>query len=311
MRISHRERLRSMWRCELQAQRPLLLPMRVTAPRPRGTSPAITVNRAPFSRLQVLLPGEMAVAGSSWAKTGTPTSQTAGGLLLTATVNAVDCRIQPDQHQRYSPHKHDGYETPVLAADTALTGGTGNFGVTLKTAGAVTIFASDVTHASILTGTNSALTLSPAPYARTQVLLPGESATPGPHGKDRNTHSSDGRRLVQHADGERSGQLLERRRHEHNGCHYEQRCQCRSAGKLSLGTGGIRTNFVFTFKTAGLQTITAHDGSDATRTNTSSAVTVNPGALAKLQLLAPGESAAPGTASGRPEYPQRRGAAAI
>src|SRR5207248_1417659 len=63
--------------------------------------------------------------------------------------------------------------------DAALVGGSGAFAVTLKTAGAVTVLASDVTHANILTGTNSALTLNPAAYTRTQVILPGQTAAPG------------------------------------------------------------------------------------------------------------------------------------
>jgi len=59
-------------------QRPLLLPMRVTAPRPRARGPAITSHRAPFSRLQVLLPGEMAVAGSLMGRPQHPPRKTAG-----------------------------------------------------------------------------------------------------------------------------------------------------------------------------------------------------------------------------------------
>src|SRR6185503_4964732 len=59
-------------------------------------------------------------------------------------------------------------------------------------------------------------------------------------------------------------------------------------------------NFSVTFKTAGSQTLTASDVTDNTKTaNTSPSITVNTGAFAKLQLLVPGETAAPGSVTGK------------
>src|SRR5204863_4610865 len=64
-------------------------------------------------------------------------------------------------------------------------------------------------------------------------------------------------------------------------------------------TNGTKT-FSVTLKTGGSATVTA---SDVTHTgitaNTSTAIPVNAGAFTKLQLLVPGESAAPGTATGK------------
>src|SRR5262249_1777162 len=63
--------------------------------------------------------------------------------------------------------------------------------------------------------------------------------------------------------------------------------------------GGTKS-FSLTFKTAGTQTVTATDVDDGSKTaSVSPSVTVNAGALVKLQLLVPGESAAPGTTSGK------------
>src|SRR5207253_5203062 len=54
----------------------------------------------------------------------------------------------------------------------------------------------------------------------------------------------------------------------------------------------------------GSQTLTATDLDDGTRTaNTSPAITVNAGALAQIQLLVPGETAAPGTSTGKTGTP--------
>src|SRR5207245_2770818 len=59
-----------------------------------------------------------------------------------------------------------------------------------------------------------------------------------------------------------------------------------------------------TMKTAGTQTVTASDVTDGTKSPATSAViTINPGAFTKLQLLAPGETAAPGTGSGKTGTP--------
>src|SRR5213078_3234451 len=75
-----------------------------------------------------------------------------------------------------------------------------------------------------------------------------------------------------------------------------------TAGNLSLvaGTGTLSS---FTFKTAGTRTVTATDAAAALTANTSASVTVNAGAFVKLQLLAPGETAASGTGSGKTGSP--------
>src|SRR5437588_234761 len=65
---------------------------------------------------------------------------------------------------------------------------------------------------------------------------------------------------------------------------------------LVAGTGTLSS---LTFKTAGTQTVTATDASGTLTASTSANVTVNAGAVVKLQILLPGEVAAPGTATGK------------
>src|SRR5207249_2920030 len=68
--------------------------------------------------------------------------------------------------------------------------------------------------------------------------------------------------------------------------------------------------FSVTLNTSGSRTVTATDVDDGAKTaNTSPAITVNAGALAKLQLLTPGETAAPGTATGKTGTPTAQTAA--
>jgi hypothetical protein len=63
--------------------------------------------------------------------------------------------------------------------------------------------------------------------------------------------------------------------------------------------GGTTTGSV-QFRTAGARTITASDVTDGSRSaDTSPGVTVNAGAFVRLQILVPGETAVPGTATGK------------
>src|SRR6185503_10568819 len=67
--------------------------------------------------------------------------------------------------------------------------------------------------------------------------------------------------------------------------------------------------FSVTLKTAGMRTLTSSDLTNGSKTaNTSSAITVNASAFVKLQLLVPGETAAPGTATGKTGTPTAAGA---
>src|SRR5439155_11687122 len=56
-----------------------------------GTSTAIPVNAAGFTKLQILAPGETAAPGTSTGKTGTPPAQTAI-TRVTGRVKAVDAK---------------------------------------------------------------------------------------------------------------------------------------------------------------------------------------------------------------------------
>jgi len=73
-----------------------------------------------------------------------------------------------------------------------------------------------------------------------------------------------------------------------------------TTGNLTL-VAGTRTLSSFTFKTAGTRTITA--SATGFSTNTSTNVTVNVGTVAKLEILVPGETTAPGTSTGKTGSP--------
>src|SRR6266699_1048350 len=62
--------------------------------------------------------------------------------------------------------------------------------------------------------------------------------------------------------------------------------------------------FIHPDNTAGTWTVTAADATDGAKTaNTSPAITVNAGAVTKLLVLLPGETASPGSATGKTGSP--------
>ncbi len=114
-------------------------------------APAIA---GPFSRLQVLLPGETAAPGTSAGKAGSPSVQTAG-VPFTVTVNACD-----DQWALVSSVTHtirilSSDASASLPAAAQLVGGTQTYMVILNAGGTFTIQAHDQSDITIPDGTSS------------------------------------------------------------------------------------------------------------------------------------------------------------
>ncbi|HSU54486.1 MAG TPA: hypothetical protein VLT36_10530, partial [Candidatus Dormibacteraeota bacterium] len=142
-----------------------------------STSPTTTINVGAFSKLQILAPGESAVPGSSTGRSGSPSPQVAG-VAFSVAVNAVDANWNPiSTNDIVAITSSDG--NAVLPPNASLSGGTGTFNVTLKTAGTRTVTGSDVTHNGIAANTSSAISVAPAAFVQLQLLMPGETAVPG------------------------------------------------------------------------------------------------------------------------------------
>ena len=141
-----------------------------------GNSAPFTVV-AGFTRLQLLVPGERAAPGTPAGKTGTPTAQTAG-VPFTVTVNAVDANwnVVSSTHTVAITSSDINANLPPNAA---LAAGTRTFSVSLKTAGSRTVTATDVTDGTKTASTSPPITVNPGPFAKLQLLVPGETAAPG------------------------------------------------------------------------------------------------------------------------------------
>ena len=96
----------------------------------------------PFTRLQVLLPGETAAPGTSSGKTGTPRAQTAG-MPFTITVRACDATWTTVATVTHSIQILASDASATLPSPAQLVAGVGTFNVTFNAGGTFTIFAHD------------------------------------------------------------------------------------------------------------------------------------------------------------------------
>ncbi len=111
-------------------------------------APAPAAAQGPYSRLQVLLPGESAAPGTPSGRTGTPDAQTAG-VPFSITVRACDNSWNTVTSVTNSIQILASDQSATLPPPAQLTAGQGTFIVTLNAGGSFTIFAHDQTDATI------------------------------------------------------------------------------------------------------------------------------------------------------------------
>src|SRR5882672_1536070 len=110
----------------------------------------------PFTRLQVLLPGETAAPGTPSGKTGTPQAQTAG-VPFTVTVRACDASWALVPSVTHTVQILASDASASLPAPAQLSGGTADFLVILNAGGNFTIYAHDQSDVTIPDGTSSSV----------------------------------------------------------------------------------------------------------------------------------------------------------
>src|SRR5262249_15475231 len=111
----------------------------------------------PYTRLQVLLPGETAAPGSPSGKTGTPLNQTAG-VPFTITVRACDDTWNTVSTVTDAVQILCSDASATLPSPAQLTSGQRTFQVTLNAGGQFTIFAHDQTDNTIPDGASAKVT---------------------------------------------------------------------------------------------------------------------------------------------------------
>src|SRR5205814_2131821 len=154
------------------------------------------------------------------------------------------------------------------------------------------------TATGLTAATSGSTVVSPAAFAKLQLLVPGEIAAPGTAtGKTGTpTAQSAGTAFNVTVNAVDANWNLISSTHTVGITTTDANDTHPANTALTAGT----KTFAVTFKSAGTWTITASDVTDATKTaNTSPSITANAGAFTKLQILLPGETAAPGTSTGK------------
>ncbi len=123
-----------------------------------GTSSGIAVSAGPFVKLQILVPGETADAGSATGKTGSPSAQTAN-TGFSVTVNAVDA-VWNVVASSDTVAITSSDPLANLPPNDALVAGTAAFAVTLQSGGPTTVTATDVTDGAKSPGTSAAINVT-------------------------------------------------------------------------------------------------------------------------------------------------------
>jgi len=275
-----------------------------------NTGPAIVVAAGTFSKLLLTLPGETLAPGTATGKTGTPTGVNAGAVVV-ASVYAVDAyfnRVTGNADIINITSTDPGATLP--ANNTLAANGTRTFNVTLVTPGSRNITATNTTNPGGVSAGSSTITVIGGVFTKLQVLLPGETAAPGtasgktgtPTGQIAGTPFTVRVRAVDAAWNLITGS-------SHVIRLTSSDVNATMPADFVMDASGEVTLTNVTLVTGGNRNITASDITDPTKTaNTSPNFLVSPGAYAKLQVLLPGETAAPGTASGKTGAPTARSA---
>jgi hypothetical protein len=261
-----------------------------------------TVVPGVFTKMQLLVPGETKVAGTASGKTGTPIAQTAG-TSFNVTVNAVDAYWNITTGITNTAGITSSDVNATMPANAALVAGTQTFSVTLISSGSCTLTATNITDGTKTANTSPAITLNGGAYSKLQILLPGETASPGSAtGKTGTpTAATSGTSFVATVNAvDANWNVVATATNTISISATDANASLPSNAALSSGTFA----FTITLKTAGTSTLTATDVTDGTKTaNTSPTTTVNAGVFTKMQLLVPGETSSPGSTTGKTGTP--------
>ncbi|HLQ67866.1 MAG TPA: FlgD immunoglobulin-like domain containing protein [Candidatus Limnocylindrales bacterium] len=251
---------------------------------------ASAAEAGPYTRLQVLLPGETAAPGTSSGKTGTALQQVSG-FPFNITVRACDSGWNTVATISNSISIDATDASATVPSPAQLSSGTRTFSITLNAAGTFTVFAHDETDNTIPDGSSAAVTVrildhfifsnisqknqnagTPMPITVTAKDPAGNTVTgyTGPVQLKELTSFGDGRispASVALSSGAWSGNVTMYR-----------------ADETSINRGNVN--------------VYAYDATQPSKNGTSDPFTVHPGVFSRVQIIVPGESPLPGSVSG-------------
>ena len=244
----------------------------------------------PYTRLQVLLPGESPAPGTVSGKTGAPQAQTSG-VPFTVTVRACDDQWNTVGTVTDAIQILASDASATLPPSAQLAAGTNTFTVTFNAAGTFTVYAHDQTDNTIPDGTSSPVSsLVLQGFVFSRITQKNQSAgvpmtvtvtAVDPSGKTVSGYSGDVsiKEVTSYGDGRTSPATVTL-----SGGSWTGAVAMYRADETSINRGNVNLY-------AWLANAPAKNG-------TSDPFTVHPGSFARVQLVVPGQTPLPGSVSG-------------
>ncbi|MFN0292772.1 T9SS type A sorting domain-containing protein [Pedobacter helvus] len=268
--------------------------------------------------LQVLLPAQDNAPGSGSGRSNSTVQTPQAGSSFAVTVNAVDYAyniITDAPEQQVSITTNNPYAT--ISAPVVLTGGTASFNVALNTYSATlttsyfTLTANNDVDNGIVPGVSSNIRVMAGPFTKLLTVFPGETYAPGsPNGKTGTptapAYGVNYTSVVYAVDDFWNKATAPDPTNVEMSASGVTNFAAPPQASLLVSGPNIRTRtFNLVFGTIGeTPTVTAVNNTDGTKTAyTQILPAVTAGAFVKLQLLLPGEVAAPGTPTGKTGAP--------
>ena len=245
----------------------------------------------PYTRLQVLMPGESAAPGSPSGKTGTAQAQTAG-VPFTITVRACDDTWNTVATVTNAVQILSSDASATLPSPAQLVAGQRTFSVTFNAGGTFTVFAHDQTDGTIPDGTSAqvqSLVLQGFRFATISQkheyagVPDGTTITAiGPNGNTVTGFSGQVhlKEITSFGDGRISPEVV-----TFSGGTWSGSVTMYRADESSINRGNVN---MYAYLDAAPQ-----------KNGTSDPFIVHPGPFARVQIVVPGETPLPGSVSGK------------
>jgi hypothetical protein len=255
-----------------------------SAPQIDGTSNPFLVHPGPFTRVQIVTPGEVPLPGSLAGLTGSPAAH-AAGQSFPVQVYSTDTwwNVVPSGASVTVTSSDPAANTPQSGA---LNNGARTFNITLNTVGSRTLSVASAGKTGMTSAPISVLPSSSSGFAINTIASPQAAGTPV---------------SVTIRATDASGNTVP----NYNGDAILT--SNTGAGSITPSqitfSNGTWTGPVTFFGAGGAVTLSVADYSSPPHTGLSNSFAVNPGPLAGLQILVPGETPRGGTADGREGTP--------
>jgi hypothetical protein len=251
-------------------------------PSRNGTSDPFSVHPGPFSRVQIVVPGQDPLPGSTGGVTGSPASQ-AAGQAFTVDIYATDgyFNLVPSSDVVVVNSSDTGASTPVSGA---MSGGVASFAVSLGTVGTQTLSVSDQSNGSIQGMTSAGIQVIPNSAQQFVIGTISGPVTAGDAVPVTITAADQSGNTIPNYSG--------------NAILSANTGPGSIVPEAITFTNGVWSGDI-TFKGAGgAVAFTCSDYSSPPHTGTSNSFQVAPGAYSGLQVLLPGQTPRGGTVAG-------------